>query len=154
MYVFEGKNNMASVVYDDNTLAEEEKISGIYATELPIKQNIEGKTAILKADKKTNYIWWEYQNLSEETIETKILSKAKFLKRLTFDEKVKISNYEKYITGEDYEIKVDAMKALWNEFNTFVEVDLSDAEWCAEFSQIIVWTGLITAERIAEIIGA
>ena len=78
-----------------------------------------------------------------------IISKAKFLKRLTFEELNTLTNYEKSISTSDtdYEQKCMAMKTLWNLFDKFIEVDLGDSEWVGDFLQIVVWTGLITLER-------
>ena len=59
IYVFSGFENNASVVYDGSTLSKEQRDRGIALESLPVKEEIEGKVAILKADKNGN-VWWDY----------------------------------------------------------------------------------------------
>ncbi|WP_077369722.1 hypothetical protein [Anaerosalibacter sp. Marseille-P3206] len=65
IYVFENPNNGASVVYDETTLTEKDKSKGIAIEQLPIKEEIEGKIAILKCRKSTNEVWYEYEDIPE-----------------------------------------------------------------------------------------
>ncbi len=154
MYIFEGKDNFASVIYNVNSLTDDEKQRAIILTDLPEKQTIEGKTAILKADKKQNLVWWEYIDIVEDVPDTIpiIITKAQFLKRLTEDELNKVTNYEMFTTGTDKLQKDMYMKTLWKMFDNFEKVTISDAEWCQQFAQIVVWAGLITADRLQAIL--
>lgn len=60
IYVFENDNNDASIVYDGMILTEEERTKGIAIEQLPAREEIEGKIAVLKCNKSTNEVWYEY----------------------------------------------------------------------------------------------
>lgn len=60
IYIFEGYENSASMVYDETILTQAEKGRGIVVENLPEKEEIEGKIAILKCRKATDEVWWEY----------------------------------------------------------------------------------------------
>jgi len=66
IYIFEGKDNLASVIVQCNTLTEQEKARGIILETLPIADEVEGKHAILKANKSTNEVWYEYADIPIE----------------------------------------------------------------------------------------
>lgn len=59
IYVFPS-NDGASIVYDETTLTEEYKLKGIPLEQLPDIVPQEGKKPILKANKETGEVWWEY----------------------------------------------------------------------------------------------
>lgn len=69
IYIFENPDNNASIIYDDTTLTEEEKRQGIAIDQLPEKDNLEGKQAILKCKKSTNEVWYEYIDIVEVPVE-------------------------------------------------------------------------------------
>jgi len=66
IYIFDGKDNFASVIVQGNTLTEEEKLQAIQIETLPIADEIEGKYAILKARKETEEVWYEYVDIPVE----------------------------------------------------------------------------------------
>ena len=59
--LFENPDNNASVIYDVSSLTEVEKAKGITVEQLPTKEEIEGKQAILKCRKSTNEVWYQYE---------------------------------------------------------------------------------------------
>lgn len=59
-YISEHENNNASWTIEGHLLTEEEKTSAIIVEQLPVKESIEGKMAILKCKKSTNEVWYEY----------------------------------------------------------------------------------------------
>ena len=70
IYVFEGYENSASVVYDEAILTQAEKERGIAIENLPEKEEIEGKVAVLKCRKPTSEVWWEYiDEVKDEELE-------------------------------------------------------------------------------------
>jgi len=60
IYVFESVDNLASVVYDEGNLTPEYKAKGIAVEQLPTKEELPGKTAVLKCRKSTGEVWYEY----------------------------------------------------------------------------------------------
>lgn len=56
IYVFEG----GSVVYNGSTLTEEQKASAVAVDELPEPDKIEGKVPVLRANLKTQEVYYEY----------------------------------------------------------------------------------------------
>lgn len=56
MYVFE----CGSVVYDGDTITDDEKSRAVAIDELPNPKILEGKTAVLKANKATESVFYEY----------------------------------------------------------------------------------------------
>ena len=62
IYVFEGGN----VVYDGSTITEEEKTKAVAVASLPEPEQIEGKIAVLKANKATNEVYYEYIDRPKE----------------------------------------------------------------------------------------
>lgn len=61
IYVFEG----GSIVYDESVLSEEDKSKAVGIEELPALEAPIGKTGIIKADKTTDTVWWEYVDTSQ-----------------------------------------------------------------------------------------
>ena len=66
IYVFEG----GSIVYDESVLTKEDKARAVAVEALPVQETPVGKTPLIKADKKTNKVWWEYID-SPQSIEYK-----------------------------------------------------------------------------------
>lgn len=60
IYLFENPNNNASIVFAEEILTGVEKAKGIAVENLPILQETEGKTPVLKCKKSTGEVWWEY----------------------------------------------------------------------------------------------
>ena len=72
IYVFENDNNNASIVYDETTLTEEQKVKGIAIAELPIEEVPKGKQAVLKCKKSTGEVWYEYVDIPVDNTEQRI----------------------------------------------------------------------------------
>lgn len=64
IYVFENENNNASIVFNENVLTEDQKKIGIAIEKLPVSEEIPGKHPVLKADKSTGSVWYEYIDLA------------------------------------------------------------------------------------------
>ncbi len=56
IYVFES----GSIVYDESVLTEADKARAVAVEQLPEQETLPGKIALIKADKATNTVWWEY----------------------------------------------------------------------------------------------
>jgi hypothetical protein len=66
-YIFPNPDGYgASIVYREDTLSEENKARGIKVDSIPQPENIPGKTPVLKADKKTGTVFYEYVDTPEE----------------------------------------------------------------------------------------
>lgn len=63
IYVFENENNMASVVFDETTLPEADRASGIAVEELPQIEEQQGKIPVLKCRKDTGIVWYDYVDI-------------------------------------------------------------------------------------------
>jgi len=72
IYVFEG----GSIVFDGNTISEEQKAQAIAVESLPVPEVIAGKKAILKADKATNTVGYDYVENTEVTKLQELLDDA------------------------------------------------------------------------------
>jgi hypothetical protein len=64
IYLF-GKADQVSVVYDDSTLTEQDKVGGIAVETLPPKEDKEGFNAVLCLDQ-DNKPFWEYREIIEQ----------------------------------------------------------------------------------------
>ena len=62
IYVFEGGN----VVYDGDTITEEQKAQAVAVESLPKSQTPEGKYAQIRADKATETVYYEYIDLPKD----------------------------------------------------------------------------------------
>jgi hypothetical protein len=60
IYIFEGQNNSASVVYDGLTLTTKQKNAAIKVEVLPEPETPDGMQPMLKASKETGQVWYEY----------------------------------------------------------------------------------------------
>lgn len=56
IYIFEGGN----IVYDGSTITDKQKAQAVEVSTLPDPEVIEGKVAILKANKATETVYYEY----------------------------------------------------------------------------------------------
>lgn len=65
VYLFENQDNKASVIYDGKTLSEDQKSKAIIISNLPEKQEVEGKTPVLKCKKSTSEVWYEYEDIQQ-----------------------------------------------------------------------------------------
>jgi hypothetical protein len=80
IYLF-GKANQVSIIYDDSTLTEQDKVGGIAVEALPPKEDKDGFNAVLCLDK-NNKPYWEYKEVVNDTleqlVERKILTKEQY----------------------------------------------------------------------------
>jgi hypothetical protein len=80
IYLF-GKADQVSIVYDDSTLTEQDKVGGIAVEALPPKEDKDGFNAILCLDK-DNKPYWEFREVVrddlEQLVERKILTKEQY----------------------------------------------------------------------------
>jgi hypothetical protein len=67
IYLF-GKADQVSIVYDDSTLTEADKVGGIAVEALPPKEDKDGFNAILNLDK-DNKPYWTYKEIEKDTLE-------------------------------------------------------------------------------------
>jgi hypothetical protein len=63
IYLF-GKDKSVSIIYDANTLTEQDKVGGIAVEQLPPQENKEGYNAILCLDQ-DNKPYWEYEIIEQ-----------------------------------------------------------------------------------------
>lgn len=68
IYVFES----GSVVYDGNTISEEQRNQAVVVENLPIPETPKGKIAILKANKAEERVYYEYIDKPKDTLEDEI----------------------------------------------------------------------------------
>ena len=61
-YLFENPENLASIIYDGNTLSDEEKVQAVKIESLPEKPK---GTAVLKVSKVENRVWYEVVEADE-----------------------------------------------------------------------------------------
>lgn len=109
---------------------------------------------------KTNYDRFNITEVPENMVKSKkqefkigrIITKGDFISRMTFEEQQKLCDYDAYLLGAENADKRSAMKTLWRMFDNFIMINLEDARFVSDFVQIVSWTGLITQERILEII--
>jgi hypothetical protein len=63
IYIF-GKGRNLSIIYDETTLTENDKINSLVVKELPLKETPKGYVAFLT--KENNTLRWEYEEIIEE----------------------------------------------------------------------------------------
>jgi hypothetical protein len=71
IYIF-GKADQISIVYDESTLTEQDKVGGIAVEALPPKEDKDGFNAILCLDK-DNKPYWEFREIVKDTLEQLVL---------------------------------------------------------------------------------
>jgi hypothetical protein len=80
IYLF-GKADQVSVVYDDSTLTEQDKVGGIAVEALPPKEDKDGFNAVLNLDK-DNKPFWTYKEVVrddlEQLVRKEILTKEQY----------------------------------------------------------------------------
>lgn len=101
---------------------------------------------------------YEYENRTFTRVKFPVILKSELLSRLTEQELDNVANYQDAINSqsiaEEEKIqKLKLMNKVMLKFNSYQEVDLGHPDTAA-FSQAVAYCGLITAERIKEIIGA
>jgi hypothetical protein len=67
IYLF-GKADQVSIVYDDSTLTEQDKVGGIAVETLPPKEDKDGFNAILNLDN-DNKPFWTYKEIVKDDLE-------------------------------------------------------------------------------------
>jgi hypothetical protein len=67
IYLF-GKADQVSVIYDETTLTEADKVGGIAVETLPPKEDKDGFNAILNLDK-DNKPFWTYKEIVKDNLE-------------------------------------------------------------------------------------
>jgi hypothetical protein len=67
IYLF-GKADQVSVVYNDSSLTEQDKVGGIAIEALPPKEDKDGFNPVLCLDK-DNKPYWEYREVVKDTLE-------------------------------------------------------------------------------------
>jgi beta-xylosidase len=72
IYVFENPNNDASIVYDESTLTEQEKLQGFAVQDLPLPKEIEGMRTVLKCKKETQEVWYDYAKTDDVIVKDAI----------------------------------------------------------------------------------
>ncbi len=68
IYVFED----GAVVYDGSSISEEEKQKAVAVEKLPEPEQIEGKIAILRANKAENRVYYEYIDEPKNPLEDEV----------------------------------------------------------------------------------
>jgi hypothetical protein len=80
IYLF-GKADQVSIVYDDSTLTEQDKVGGIAVEVLPPKEDRDGFNPVLCLDK-NNKPYWEYKEVVrddlEQLVRKEILTKEQY----------------------------------------------------------------------------
>jgi hypothetical protein len=80
IYLF-GQADQVSIIYDDSSLTEQDKVGGIAVEALPPKEDKDGFNAILCLDK-DNKPYWTYKEIVKDTleqlVEKEILTKEQY----------------------------------------------------------------------------
>lgn len=164
MWLFENKNNNATIVYDARGIDSNTLSKALEVESLPVKDEDSTKVGILKVDILAKKVWWDYVDKIIPKSIYPVISKAEFKKRLTIAERIKIVNYDKYIvpsvdpvtseieSEESVINKKELMSVIIDDFKDFKEIDLNDVSWVEDFTQIVVYCGLLTSERVKEIL--
>lgn len=93
---------------------------------------------------------YEYENGVFTRVKFPVILKSALLSRLTDEELNNIANFEEIITDTE---KKNLMRKVMFKFNNYLEVDLGHPD-TTNFANALVYCGLMTVERVAEIIGA
>lgn len=135
IYIFEGGENTASVVYDVRSLKSTDIERAIVLEELPKNTY---KHAVLKADKSKNLVWWE------ETVSTSsIYSRKDFAALLLTSQELMLLEKESLVDADINKIKFSLLNAEY--------IDLAD--WLTIKSlEILVLKGLLSETRKNEIL--
>ena len=135
IYIFEGGENTASVVYDVRSLKSTDIERAIVLEELPKNTY---KHAVLKANKETNSVWWE------ETVSTSsIYSRKDFAALLLTSQELMLLEKESLVDADINKIKFSLLNAEY--------IDLAD--WLTIKSlEMLVLKGLLSELRKNEIL--
>lgn len=135
IYIFEGGENTASVVYDVRSLKSTDIERAIVLEELPKNTY---KHAVLKANKETNSVWWE------ETVSTSsIYSRKDFAALLLTSKELMLLEKESLVDADINKIKFSLLNAEY--------IDLAD--WLTIKSlEMLVLKGLLSELRKNEIL--
>lgn len=93
---------------------------------------------------------YEYENGVFTRVKFPVILKSALLSRLTDEELNNIANFEEIITDTE---KKNLMRKVMFKFNNYQEVDFGHPD-TTNFANALVYCGLMTVERVAEIIGA
>ena len=91
---------------------------------------------------------YEYENGVFTRVKFPVILKSTLLSRLTEQELGNIVNFEEIITDTE---KLKLMRKVMFKFNNYQEVDLGHPD-TSNFANALVYCGLITAERINEVL--
>ena len=91
---------------------------------------------------------YEYENGVFTRVKFPVILKSTLLSRLTEQELDNIVNFEEIITDAE---KLKLMRKVMFKFNNYQEVDLGHPD-TINFANALVYCGLITAERINEVL--
>lgn len=164
MFLFENNNGNATIIYNPVGIPNSELEKSLFVESLPTEEVIPGKRAILKVKVSEGKVWWEYEDIVVAKKYLPVLTKAEFKRRLTFEERARIINYDKYIvagidpitgqleTNDVVMAKKEMMSVVIDDFKDFREIDLNDTAWVEDFTYILVYCRLLTADRIKEIL--
>lgn len=93
---------------------------------------------------------YEYENGVFTRVKFPVILKSALLSRLTDEELNNIVNFEEIMTDTE---KKNLMRKVMFKFNNYQEVDLGHPD-TTNFANALVYCGLMTVERVQEIIGA
>ena len=137
MFIFQGSDNSASIVYQATDDVDTSK--ALKVDSLPEKPN-ENSMYELKVDVKEELLWWE------KTPGSAVISKFAFRQRMTIQEKAKLEMIDSLLEGE----MLATVKAVLKDFELAEMINLED-EGIEGFKRIMVASGLFTQERADEI---
>jgi len=105
----------------------------------------------------TRFSDYEYEGGVFTRVRFPVIKKSELLSRLTDDELGNIANYQaiisaQNITQNEKDLRISLMNKVMVKFNSYTELDLGHLD-TTNFSQAIVGCGLITEERVQEILG-
>ena len=135
MYIFEGNENTASIIYQPKGL---DVTKALQVDSLPEKTFV---NSVLKVNVGENLLWWE------KVEGKKIISKFAFRQRMTLQEKTKLEMLDSLLEGE----MLATVKAVLKDFEMAEMINLED-ENMEGFKAVMVASGLFTQERVDEIL--
>jgi len=116
IYCFPDFNGNCSIVYDETTLTTEQKSNGIAVESLPIPETPEGHKAILKGDKATEQVWYEYVDQPESTTPLAEAQETKIAEVTTAYQTELYSTFISSATGIEREYDYSTKsETLWKE---------------------------------------
>ncbi|MBA7650661.1 hypothetical protein ES703_58471 [subsurface metagenome] len=82
VYIFPSGNGECSISYRPDLLSDEDKERGIALDELPMPDKIEGKHAVLMANKEAGKVWYDYRDIPPEPLEERVKALEDKIERL------------------------------------------------------------------------